>query len=40
VVQSLGELSRTMQATTVVSLLQPSGDVLALFDDLMLLDGG
>lgn len=40
VVRFLGELSRTMQATTVVSLLQPSGDVLALFDDLMLLDGG
>lgn len=29
-----------MQTTTVVSLLQPSGDVLALFDDIMLLAEG
>ena len=36
----LGDLSRTMGVTAVVSLLQPSGDVLALFDDVMLLAGG
>lgn len=40
VVKYLGDLSRTMRCTTVVSLLQPSGDVLALFDDIMLLAGG
>ncbi|PSC75525.1 pleiotropic drug resistance 5-like isoform A [Micractinium conductrix] len=40
VVRYLGELARTMRCTTVVSLLQPSGDVLALFDELLLLAGG
>lgn len=36
----LGKLCHVMQTTTVVSLLQPSGDVLALFDDIMLLADG
>ncbi len=36
----LGDLARTMRCTTVVSLLQPSGGVLALFDDIMLLADG
>lgn len=40
VVKYLGDLARTMRCTTVVSLLQPSGDVLALFDDVMLLADG
>ena len=40
VVKYLGDLARTMRCTTVVSLLQPSGYVLALFDDVMLLADG
>lgn len=36
----LGDLCRTMRCTTTISLLQPSGDVLALFDDVLLLAEG
>ena len=39
-VKYLGDLSRTLQANTVISLLQPSGDVMSLFDDVMLLAEG
>ena len=40
VVKYLGSVARTLASTMVVSLLQPSGDVLSLFDDVMLLAEG
>ncbi|KAL4448626.1 hypothetical protein ABPG75_005845 [Micractinium tetrahymenae] len=40
VVKWLGELARPLAATLAVSLLQPSGEVLGLFDDVLLLAEG
>ena len=40
VVKYLGTVTRTLASTTVISLLQPSGDVLSLFDDVILLAEG
>ena len=40
VIKYLGSVARTLESTMVISLLQPSGDVLSLFDDVMLLAEG